>query len=189
MHNADCTKEMISVHLFVHMCVLSHSDHLWKNYMRQIYIYNYIVMRWLAWVRKLGNHGMGCDKIVFYYIFFYSFWILVQKYILQKKIILYKQNWQMFSYYNFKLPSVQFSLVTQLCPTLCDPVNRSMPCLPVYHQLSEFTQTHVWVSHAIQPSHSLSSPSPPAPSPSQHQGLFQWVNSSQEVAKVLEFQL
>ena len=84
----------------------------------------------------------------------------------------------------------QFSSVTQLCPTLCDPMNRSTPGLPVHHQLQEFTQTHVHrVSDAIQPSHPLSSPSPPAPNPSQHQGLFQWVNSSHEVAKVLEFQL
>ena len=86
--------------------------------------------------------------------------------------------------------SVQFISVAQSCPTLCDPVNRSTPCLPVHHQLSEFTQTHVHrVGDAIQPSHPLSSPSPPAPDPSQHQGLFQWVNSSHEVAKVLEFQL
>ena len=84
--------------------------------------------------------------------------------------------------------SVQFSSVAQSCPTLCDPVNRSMPGLPVHHQLPEFTQTHVHrVSDAIQPSHPLSSPSPPAPNPSQHQSLFQWVNSSHEVAKVLEF--
>ena len=70
--------------------------------------------------------------------------------------------------------SVQFSLVAQSYPTLCDPVNRSMPRLPVHHQLPEFTQTHVHqVGDAIQPSHSLSSPSPPAPNPSQHQGLFQ----------------
>ena len=88
-------------------------------------------------------------------------------------------------------PQFQFSSVPQLCPTLCDPMNRSMPGLPVHHQLLEFTQTHVHrVSDAIQPSHPhpLSSPSPPAPNPSQHQGLFQWVNSSHEVAKVLDFQ-
>ena len=84
----------------------------------------------------------------------------------------------------------QFSSVAQYCPTLCNPMNRSTPGLPVHHQLPEFTQTHVhWVSDAIQPSHPLSSPSPPAPNPSQHQSLFQWVNSSREVAKVLEFQL
>ena len=86
--------------------------------------------------------------------------------------------------------SVQFSSVDQLCPTFCDPMNRSVPGLPVHHQLLEFTQTHVHrVSDAIQPSHPLSSPSPPAPNPSQHQSLLQWVNSSHEVAKVLGFQL
>ena len=86
--------------------------------------------------------------------------------------------------------SVQFTSVTQSCPTLCNPTNHSMPGLPVHHQLPEFTQTHVHqVGDAIQPSHPLSSPSPPAPNPSQHQGFFQWVNFSHEVAKVLEFQL
>ena len=84
----------------------------------------------------------------------------------------------------------QFSSVTQSCLTLCDPMNRSMPGLPVHHHLPEFTQTHVhWVRDAIQPSHPRLSPSPPAPNPSQHQSLFQWVNSSHEVSKVLEFQL
>ena len=83
---------------------------------------------------------------------------------------------------------IQFSSVAQSCPTLCDPMNRSTPGLPVHHQLLKFTQTHVHrVSDAIQPSHPLTSPSPPAPNPSQHQSLFQWVNSSHEVAKVLEF--
>ena len=85
---------------------------------------------------------------------------------------------------------VQFSSVTQSCPTLCDPMNCSTPGLPVHHQLPEFTETHVHrVSDAIQTSHPLSSPSPPTPNPSQHQSLFQWVNSSHEVAKGLEFQL
>ena len=84
---------------------------------------------------------------------------------------------------------VQFSSVSQSCPALCDPMNCSTPGLPVHHQLPEFTQTHIHrVSDAIQPSHPRSSPSPPAPNPSQHQSLFQWVNSSHEVAKVLEFQ-
>ena len=88
------------------------------------------------------------------------------------------------------ISSVQFSSVAQSCPTLCDPMNHSMPGLPVHHQLPEFTQTHVHrVGDAIHPSHPLSSPSPPAPNLSQHQGLFQWFNSSHEVAKVLEFQL
>ena len=72
---------------------------------------------------------------------------------------------------------------------LCDPMNRSTPGLPVHHQLPEFTQTYDHrVRDAIQPSHPLSSPSPLAPSPSQQKSLFQWVNSSHEVAKVLEFQ-
>ena len=86
------------------------------------------------------------------------------------------------------ISSVQ--LVAQLHQTLCDPMNCSTPGLPVHHQLPEFTQTQVHqVIDAIQPSHPLSSPSPPAPNLSQHQSLFQWVNSSHEVAKVLEFQL
>ena len=84
----------------------------------------------------------------------------------------------------------EFSSEAQSCPTLWDPMNCSTPGLPVHHQLPEFTQTHVHrVGDTIQPAHPLSSPSPPAPNPSQHQSLFQWVNSSHEVAKVLEFQL
>ena len=86
--------------------------------------------------------------------------------------------------------SIQVTSVAQSCPTLCDPMNRSTPGFPVHHQLPEFTQTHVHqVGDAIQPSHPLSSPSPPAPNPSQRQGLFQWVNSLHVVGKVLEFQL
>ena len=85
--------------------------------------------------------------------------------------------------------SVQFSSVAQSCPPLCDPMNHSAPGIPVHHQFPELTQTHVHrVGDAIQPSHPLSSPPLPAPNPSKHQGLFQWVNSSHEVAKVLEFQ-
>ena len=84
---------------------------------------------------------------------------------------------------------VQFSSVAQSCPTLCDPMDCSMPGFSVHHQLLEFTQTHVhWDGDAIQTSH-LSSPSPPAFNLSQHQGLFQWVSSSHQVAKILEFQL
>ena len=86
--------------------------------------------------------------------------------------------------------NIQFSCVAQSCLTLCSPMNRSMPGLSVHHQLPESTQTHVHrVSDAIQLSHPLSSPSPLALNLSQYQGLFQWVNSSHEVAKVLEFQL
>ena len=84
----------------------------------------------------------------------------------------------------------QFSSVTQSYPTLCNPMDRSPPDLPVHHQLPELNQIYAHrVGDIIQPSHPLSSPSPPAPNPSQHQDLFQSVNSSHEVAKVLEFQL
>ena len=101
--------------------------------------------------------------------------------ILQARIL----EWVALSYY-----ALQFSSVAQSCPTLCDPMNCSMPGLRVHSQFSEFTQTHIHqISDAIQPSHPLASFSPPAPNPSQHQSLFQGVNSSHEVAKVLEFQL
>ena len=86
------------------------------------------------------------------------------------------------------IPSVQFSSVPQLCPALCDPMNRSTPGLPVHHHLLEFTQTHVQrVSDAIQPSHPLLSPSPPAPNPSQLQSfpvsqLFAWGGQSTRVS-------
>ena len=86
--------------------------------------------------------------------------------------------------------SYTFSSVAQSCPTLCDPMDRSTPGLPVYHQLPEFTQTHVhWVGDAIQPSHPLSSPSPPTFNLFQHQGLFKWDSTSYQVTRVLEFQL
>ena len=86
--------------------------------------------------------------------------------------------------------SVQFSSVTQLSPTLHNPMDHSTSGFPVHHQFPEFTQTNLhWVGDAIQPSHPLLSPSPPAFNLSQHQGLFKWVNSSHEAAKVLEFQL
>ena len=85
---------------------------------------------------------------------------------------------------------VQFSSVTQSCPTLCDPMDCSMPGLPVHHQFPEFIQTHVhWLGDAIQPSHHLSSLSQPTFNLSQHQGLFQWVSPLHQVAKLLKFQL
>ena len=86
--------------------------------------------------------------------------------------------------------SVQFSSIAQLCPTLWDPMKCSMPGLPVHQQFPESTQTHVHrVDDAIQPSYPLLSPSPPILNLSQHQNLFQWVSSSHQVAKVLEFPL
>ena len=81
-------------------------------------------------------------------------------------------------------------LVTQLCPPICDPMDCSTPGFHVLHYLLELAQTHVhWISDAIQPAHPLLSPSPPAFNLSQHQGLFQWVSSSHQVAKGLELQL
>ena len=84
--------------------------------------------------------------------------------------------------------NIQFSSVAQSCPTLCDPMDCSTPGLPVHPQLPDFTQTHVhWVRDAIQPSHLLLSPSPPALNLSQYQCLFKWVSSSHQVAKALSF--
>ena len=91
---------------------------------------------------------------------------------------------------SFHPGSVQFSSVVQSCPTLNNPMDCSMPGFPVHHIIPEVTQTHVlWVGDAIQRSHPLSPPSFPAFNLSQHQGLFKWVSSSHQVAKVLELQL
>ena len=105
------------------------------------------------------------------------------------------QNWN----YVFTNPTVSqdrshildmFSSVTQLWTTLCNSMNYRTPGFPVDHELRKSTETPVhWVSDAIQPSHPLSFPSPPALNVSEHQGLFQWVSSSHQVAKLLEFQL
>ena len=95
-----------------------------------------------------------------------------------------------FSLRKWFLYSFSFSSVAQSCPTLFDPMNHSMAGLLVHHHLPEFTQTHIhWVGDAIQPSHPLSSLSPPALNLSQHQGIFKWVSSLHQVAKVLEFLL
>ena len=94
------------------------------------------------------------------------------------------------NYFKTFFGSVQFSSVTQSCPTLCDPTNCSTPGLPVHHQLPEFTQTHIHrVSDVIHPSHLLLPPFPLALNHSPDQGLFQQVGSSHQVAKVLELQL
>ena len=103
---------------------------------------------------------------------------------LQWDITLYWSEWS--SSKSIRSDQISCSVVSDFC----DPMNRSTPGLPVHHQLPEFTQTHVhWVGDAIQPSHPLSSPSTPAFNLSQHQGFSQWVSSSHQVAKVLEFQL
>ena len=98
-------------------------------------------------------------------------------------------SWNFFHPYIYLVVSL---VVVQLLSRfwLCNSMDCSTPDLPVHHQVPEFTQTHVrWVSDAIQPSHPLSSPSPPAPNPSQHQGLVKWVSSLHQVAKGLKFQL
>ena len=110
-----------------------------------------------------NNTGVGCH-------------FLLQGIFLTQGSNLHLLHWQADSLplSHLQFSSVQFSSVTQSCPTLCDPMNHSTPGLPVPYQLLEFTQTHVHcISDAIQPSHPLSSPSPPAPNPTQHQGLFQ----------------
>ena len=131
--------------------------------------------------------GVGISKILNW-----NLWLRKIKLILQ--LLFSSQGYGLISFdkipLNVTIRSDRIRSVAQSCPTLCSPMNCSMPGLPVHHQLPEFTQTHVHrVSDAIQPSHPLLSPSPLAPNPSQHQSLFQWVNSSHEVAKVLEFQL
>ena len=103
-----------------------------------------------------------------------KFWTFHLIWAQSAKLVIFPQSEDL-KIYQIKI----FSSVPQSCPTLCDPMNRSTPDLPVHHQLWEFAQTYVHqVSDTIQPSHSRSSPSPPAPNPSQHHGLFQWVNST-----------
>ena len=98
-------------------------------------------------------------------------------------------SWNLYSIFATPRRKFQSSSVAQSCPTLCISMDCSMLGLPVHHQLLEPIQTHVhWVGDAIQSSHPLSSPSPPVFNLSQHQGLFQWISSSHQVAKVLEFQ-
>ena len=139
-----------------------------KNLKKNIYIY--ICTEWLNWTELDARN-----------------WIIyINKYTYNWITLLY--TWNTVNYSN-KI-NIVFSSVAQSCLTFCDPMNHCTPGLSVHHQLLEFTQTHVhWVGDAIQPSHPLSSPSPPAFNHSQHQGLFQWVSSSHQVAKELQSQL
>ena len=125
-----------------------------------------------AWYPYLGYYEISCQQH-------------------ETELSLWDPDFSSFEWYTgVQFRSVQFSSVAQSCPTLCDPMNHSTPGLPVHHQLPESNQTHVHqVGDAIQPSHPLSSPSPLALNLSQHQGVFQWVSSLHQVAKVLEFQL
>ena len=156
--------------------------------------------------RHLASHPNMLDKFIPSvspsYILKLSWWenwpIIKKKNITITFILLGSAYFQMFIGYQNPLPisfpcqifQLQFSLVTQSCLTLCDPMDCSTSGLSVHHQFPEFIQTHVhWVGDAIQPSHPLSSPSPPSFNISQHQCLFKWVSSSHQVAKALEFQL
>jgi len=141
-------------------------------------------VRFLGLSKVSNLFSRNLSKMHVYCLLIFFFYLLLSK--------LYKNEDHEIFYVNVIYPirSDEIRSVAQSCPTLCDPMNHSTPGLPVHHQLPEFTQTHVHrVSDAIQPSHPLSSPFPPAPNPSQHQSLFEWVNSSHEVAKLLEFQL
>ena len=132
-----------------------------------------IFLKCLKWKPSLQN-----ARLLFMSCIFLTVFVICQDF------------WKLNSFSNLRINSVQFSSVAQSCPTLCDLMNCSTPGLPIHQQLLEFIQTLVHrVGDAIQPSHPLSSLSPPASAPFQHQGLFQWVNSWHEVAKVLEFQL
>ena len=129
----------------------------------------------------------------FYYCYNYKFkeiWLFLLLILLLILLLLTIINTNNNHMANCHLMKSSVSSVGQSCPTLCDPKDCSTPGLPVCHQLLEFIQTHVlWVSDAIQSSHPLSSPSPPGFNSSEHQGLFKWVSSLHQVAKVLEFQL
>ena len=157
--------------------------------------YNFLTLYLLniSWIMKYATNWARC--CVMFLDFFFpnsnDHWVnIIIRTFLKRVQKLRKIKAKAFQIWDLKSDSVQFNSVAQSCPTLCDPKNLSMPGLPVHHQLPEFTQTHVHrIGDTIQPSHPLSSRSPPAPNSSQYQGLFQWVNSSHEVAKVLEFQL
>ena len=124
----------------------------------------------------LNTEGRWISKVVSLASVF-ELWDLLQEFLLEI------HHWQHTSV-------TEFSSVTQSCPTLCDPMDHNTTGFLVLHQLLELDSTNVhWFGDAIQPSHPLSSPSPPAFNLSQHQGLFQWVSSLNQVAKVLDFQL
>ena len=180
------------------MCILLHSCSNWKPenpFSHLSLILLYLIHQNVSSTSEIAqNNSLSISTatspvkviiILFYFLhplfLFWPFWCFLSR---GPKAIF--ENWSCQFCLTTLHWSVQFSSVTQSCPTLCDPMNCSTPGLPVHYQLPEFTKTNVhWVGDAIQPSHPLLSPSLPAPNPSQYQGLFQWVNSSHEVAKVL----
>ena len=151
-------------------------DPLIKKCMLFLFYWHIVVLQWCVSFGCTAN-WISCMCIYIpSFLDFIPFWVTTEYW--AKFPVLYSRS---------SFSSVQF---TQSCPTLWDPMDSSTPGLPVHHQLPEFTQTHVHlVGDGIQPSHPLSSPSPPTFDLSQHQGLFKWVIYSHKVAKVLEFQL
>ena len=168
-------------HSFILMRIIS----LYKHAM----FVNPAICWWILGISRFGYWKERCNKIscislpVYIFLFFLCKYLGIKwlHYLVSVYLTLINQE-------VFFLSSVQISSVSQSCLTLCDPMNSSTPGIPVHYQLPESTQTHVYrVGDVIQPSHPLSSPSPPALNPSWHQGLFKWVSSSHQVAKVLEF--
>ena len=137
--------------------------------------------------------GLGVD--VFYQLEEISVFLLCWEYLSWMGVGFYQTLFCIsmvvyFFFFSLLMQSISSSVQSLSRVWLCGPMDCSMPGLPVHYQLLEFTHTHVhWAGDAIQPSHPLSSPSPPAFNFSQHQGLFQWVSSLHQAAKVLEFQL
>ena len=141
------------------------------------------------------NHSDKCKMISLWFSFVFPWWLVMLRIFscacwpsvcLLRKLFVVLMWCCMICWYIFGCRCS----VAKLCPTLCNPMNCSMPGFTVLHYLPELGQTHVhWVSDAIQPSHPLSPSSPPALNLCQHQGLFQWVTSLYQVAKVLELQL
>ena len=143
-------------------------------------------------LKKIENDSKKWSAITWYWIGIISIvkMPIMRKTIHRFKVISVKSS---MTFYRTRVNNpkmCRFGSVTQSCLTFCNPMECNMPGFPVHHQFPELTQTHVsWVGDAIQPSHPLSSPSPLAFKLSQHQGIFQWVSSLHQVAKVLEFQL
>ena len=153
---------------------------------------SYVFKCWEFSLRSFITNSLLPENLLFF--FFWFFYYLDGELPSLDFLILYFLFccFVLFSWviYSILLNTAQFSSFTQLCPTLCDPMNCSTPGSPVHHQFPELAQTHVHrVGDAIQQSHPVSSPSPLAFNLSQHQGLFQWVGFSHQVPKVLEFQL
>ena len=170
---------------------------IWEQFLNWLTSYNLVLWIYCPDAIKPGPCGISVPK----YVFFSPLQYCCKQGYLCSICLTFFFNVSYTNYHNYmcflivnKLVFLSrffvcmFSSVAQLCPTLHNPMNRSTPGLPVHHQLPEFTQTHIhWVSDAIQPFHPLSFPSPPALNLSQHQGVFQWVSSLHQVAKVLDF--